>query len=45
VWRFGFFHRETSRFVAASLRRRIVTHFLADEAYVAGLTDSTYTDE
>jgi hypothetical protein len=45
VWRIGFFHRETSRFVSASLRRRIITHFRADEAYVAELTHSTYTDE
>jgi hypothetical protein len=45
VWRFGFFHRETARFVAASLRRRIITHFRADEASVASLTHSTYTDE
>ena len=45
VSRIGFFHRDTARFVAASLRRRIITHFRADEAYVAELTHSTCTDE
>jgi len=44
IWRIGFFHRETSRFVSASLRRRIITHFRADEAYAADLTHSTYRD-
>jgi hypothetical protein len=45
AWRIGFFHRETSRFVAASLRRRIITHFRADEAYVAEQPHSTYRDD
>jgi hypothetical protein len=43
--RFGFFHRDTSRFVVVSMARKIVSHFQADEAYVANLEQSTYTDE
>jgi hypothetical protein len=45
VWRIGFFHRETARFVGASMARKIIMHFQADEAYVAGLARSTYTDK
>jgi hypothetical protein len=45
VWRIGFFHRDSSRLVCASLARRIISHFQTDEAYVAGLAHSTYTDE
>jgi hypothetical protein len=42
--RIGYFHRETSRFVVVSVERKIVSHFQADEAYVADLPHSTYTD-
>lgn len=45
VWRIGFFHRETSRFVVASTERRIISHFRADEEYAAEQAYSTYTDE
>jgi hypothetical protein len=43
--RIGFFHRDTSRFVVASMARKIVSHFQADEAYVASLEQSTYRDD
>jgi len=43
--RISFFHRDTARFVVVSTEHKIVSHFEADEAYVAGLEASTYTDE
>ena len=43
--RIGYFHRDTSRFVVVSTANKIVSHFQADEAYVAGLEASTYIDE
>jgi hypothetical protein len=43
--RIGYFHRDSSRFVVTTPEGRIVTHFRADEAYVAGLELSTYRDD
>jgi len=42
--RIGYFHRESSRFVATDLDGFIWTHFRTDEAHVAGLPSSTYRD-
>jgi hypothetical protein len=41
----GYFHRESSRFVATTPDGLIVTHFQTDEAYVVGLPQSTYHDD
>jgi len=40
--RSGYFHRDTSRFTATDLDGLIRTHFLTDEAHVAGLPRSTW---
>ena len=42
--RVGYFHRESSRFVATDLDGFIRTHFQTDEAHVANLPLSTYRD-
>jgi len=42
--RVGYFHRDSSRFVATDLDGFIRTHFQTDEAHVAGLPLSTYRD-
>ena len=42
--RVGYFHRETSRFVAVDLDGIIRTHYLTDEGHVADLPMSTYHD-
>jgi hypothetical protein len=42
--RIGYFHRETSRFVAVDLGGYIVSHFQTDEGYCADLPFSTYQD-
>jgi hypothetical protein len=42
--RIGYFHRETSRFVATDLDGYIRTHHRTDEAEVADQIDSTYQD-
>jgi hypothetical protein len=44
LYRTGFFHRQSARFVSLDDDGLIVTHFRADEAYVADLPYSTYTD-
>jgi hypothetical protein len=43
--RIGYFHRDSSRFVTTTLDDLIVTHFQADEGYVAELEFSTYRDD
>lgn len=43
--RIGYFHRDTSRFVATTLDDLTVTHFQTDEGYVVGLEFSTYRDD
>lgn len=42
--RVGYFHRESSRFVAVDLEGFIRTHHRTDEATVAGFWQSTYHD-
>ena len=42
--RVGYFHRDSSRFVATDLAAYIVTHFQTDEFYVVTLPLSTYQD-
>jgi hypothetical protein len=42
--RLGYFHRDSSRFVATDLAGYIVTHFQTDEFYVVTLPRSTYQD-
>jgi hypothetical protein len=42
--RIGYFHRESSRFVAADLDGFIRSHYRTDEAEVADQIDSTYRD-
>ena len=43
--RVGYFHRNTSRFVAMTVDGLIVTHFQTDEGVVAGYDRSTYRDD
>jgi hypothetical protein len=40
--RIGYFHRESSRFVATDTDGAIRSHYITDEADVAGFLDSTY---
>jgi hypothetical protein len=42
--RIGYFHRESSRFVAVDLDGFIRTHYQTDEGHVADLPLSTYRD-
>jgi hypothetical protein len=41
-WRVGYFHRESSRFVATDIDGFIRTHHRTDEATVAGFPRCTY---
>jgi len=41
-WRVGYFHRESSRFVATDIDGFIRSHYRADEAHIAALPRSTY---
>jgi hypothetical protein len=43
--RIGYFHRESARFVCTDTDGFILSHFRTDEAYVAELPYSTYTDD
>ena len=42
--RVGYFHRDTSRFVAVDLDGVVRTHYMTDEADMADLPLSTYRD-
>ena len=42
--RVGYFHRDSSRFVAVDMDGFIRSHYRTDEAHVADLPQSTYRD-